>query len=73
MGSSRKVDGEHVNGWSETTAQSHRASYDSFLGVLTMDVARSSRGEKEVAWLTRPVPRDLNLSRLRRGLFDLSA
>ena len=49
----------NVNGWSKTLAHGSRVQYGSFLGALTMDVARFSRGEKEVAWLTQPVPKDL--------------
>ena len=33
--------------------------YGSFVGKMTMDVARFAHGEKEVAWLTQPVPKDL--------------
>jgi len=51
-----------VNGWSETVARGGRAEYGSFLGKLTMDVARFSRGQKEVVWLTKPVPNDLAAS-----------
>lgn len=48
-----------LNGWSETVVQHHRIKYDSFLGALTMDVARFSGGQTEVAWRTQPVPKDL--------------
>jgi len=51
----------NVNGWSETLVKSLREErYGSFLGQLPMDVARFSRGQKEVAWLTKPVPKDLS-------------
>ncbi len=50
---------QNINGWSETLVYGSRAEYGSFLGKMTMDVARFSRGEEEVAWLTRPVPGDL--------------
>jgi len=49
----------NVNGWSETVTYGGREQYGSFLGRMTMDVARFSRGQKEVAWLSRPVPKDL--------------
>ena len=49
----------NINGWSETTTSGGREPYGSFLGRMTMDVARFSRGQKEVAWLTKPVPKDL--------------
>ena len=48
-----------LNGWSETVVQHYRAQYDSFLGPLTTDFARFARGQVEVAWRTRPVPKDL--------------
>jgi len=48
-----------LNGWSETVTSRTRTEYGSFLGRMTMDVARFSHGEKEVAWLTQPVPKDL--------------
>lgn len=48
-----------LNGWSETVRQFHRTSYGSFLGMLTMNVARFSRGETEVVWQTQPVPTDI--------------
>jgi len=47
------------NGWSETVASKTRTQYGSFLGEMQMDVARFAHGEKEVAWLTQPVPEDL--------------
>ena len=47
------------NGWSKTVVSSTRTPYGSFLGRMTMDVARFAHGEKEVAWLTQPVPKDL--------------
>jgi hypothetical protein len=48
------------NGWSETVLQHHRIKYDSFLGPLTIDIARFSQGQTEVAWLTQPIPKDLD-------------
>jgi hypothetical protein len=48
-----------VNGWSETVAHTRQEKYGSFLGELTMDVARFSRDAKEVAWLTQPVLKNL--------------
>jgi len=48
-----------LNGWSETVVQRYRIKYDSFLGPLTTDFARFSRGQVEVAWRTKPVPKDL--------------
>jgi hypothetical protein len=48
------------NGWSETVVSKGRSQYGSFLGEMTMNVARFARGEKEVAWLTHPVPRNLD-------------
>jgi len=48
-----------LNGWSETVVQHHREQYDSFLGPLTTDFARFARGQVEVAWRTKPVPKDL--------------
>ncbi|MFH1731964.1 MAG: sugar-binding domain-containing protein [Planctomycetota bacterium] len=48
-----------LNGWSETVVQHQRNAYDSFLGSLTMDTARFSRGQVEVAWRTKPVPKEL--------------
>ena len=47
------------NGWSETIVFNGRALYDSFLGRMTMDIARFVPSGKEVAWLTKPVPKDL--------------
>ena len=43
------------NGWSETVLQYHQERYDSFLGPQTMDLARFSQGQTEVAWRTHPV------------------
>jgi len=48
-----------LNGWSKTATSRAPTEYSSFLGMLPMDVARFSRGEKELAWLTQPVPEDL--------------
>ena len=48
-----------VNGWSRTVAYGGREKYGSFLGRMTMDLARFTGGQKEVAWLTKPVPNDL--------------
>ena len=48
-----------VNGWSETVAYGDRAQYGSFLGRMTMDLARFSHGQKELVWLTKPVPKGL--------------
>jgi len=48
-----------LNGWSETVTSRTRTEYGSFLGMMPMDVARFAHGEKEVAWLTQPVPEDL--------------
>jgi len=50
---------QNINGWSETVVQHQRNKYDSFLGPLTMDTARFSRGQTEVTWLTQPVPKNL--------------
>jgi len=47
------------NGWSETVTSKTRTEYGSFLGRMPMDVARFAHGEKEVAWLTQPVPKEL--------------
>ena len=49
----------NCNGFSETVLQYHQEKYDSFLGPQTMDIARFSQGQKEVAWLTHPVPEKL--------------
>ena len=48
-----------LNGWTETVVQHLRERYESFRGPLTMDIARFSRGQVEVAWHTKPVPKDL--------------
>jgi len=48
-----------LNGWSETVVQHRRIKYDSFLGPLTTDFARFARGQAEVAWRTKPVPKEL--------------
>jgi len=48
-----------LNGWTETVTSKTRTQYGSFLGEMPMDVARFAHGEKEVAWLTQPVPEDL--------------
>jgi len=48
-----------INGWSKTVVSRTRTQYSSFLGEMPMDVARFARGEKEVAWRTKPVPKDL--------------
>ena len=47
------------NGWSKTTVQHQSIPYNSFMGEKRMDIARFARGEKEVAWLTQPVPGDI--------------
>jgi beta-galactosidase len=47
------------NGWSETVVSKSQVQNSSFLGELMIDVARFARDEKEVAWLTQPVPKDL--------------
>jgi hypothetical protein len=57
-----KEEARNSNGWSETTVRGGREQYGSFLGRLTMDVARFSRGQKELAWLTKPVPKDRDAS-----------
>jgi hypothetical protein len=48
-----------VNGWSRTVTYGGREKYGSFLGTMTMDLARFTGGQKEVAWLTKSVPNDL--------------
>ena len=48
-----------LNGWTETVTSKTRTQYGSFLGQMPMDVARFAHGEKEVAWLTQPVPEGL--------------
>lgn len=50
----------NINGWSETLAYGGRVNYGSFLGRMTKDYARCAGGQKEVVWLTKPVPRDLS-------------
>lgn len=50
-----------INGWSETTLKYFQILYDSFIGERLMDLARFSRGETEVAWLTQTVPANLDL------------
>ena len=49
------------NGWSETVVSKGRSQYGSFLGEMSMNVARFARDEKEVAWLTHAVPKALNI------------
>ncbi len=51
---------QNVNGWSETLVYGGRAKYGSFLGRMMKDYARCASGQKEVAWLTGPVPENLD-------------
>lgn len=55
----RKVMLSKINGWSETLRFGGRAQYGSFVGRMTKDYARCSRGQKEVVWLTQAVPENL--------------
>jgi hypothetical protein len=48
-----------INGWSKTLVYGGRAQYGSFVGRMTKDYARCSRGQKEVVWLTQAVPENL--------------
>jgi len=48
-----------LNGWTETVVTHHHGRYASFRGKLPVDIARFSRGQVEVAWRTKPAPKNL--------------
>jgi beta-galactosidase len=56
----REKNMREFNGWSETVTFTRQVQYNSFLGKMTMNTARFAHNEKEVAWLTQPVSKNLD-------------